>query len=160
MIMKFLKIILFTFSILFVANVNAQKPKPTTVKVIKPIKPIKFISSIGGYKNNDMLPLVIADSIIGLPLKITDEKNKVYEISSYEFLYRKNVMSEDEDTMKTYKTTTARASLFKATPLTDKWLVFVREELKQGEELHFFNVIAKDGKGNVMYAPDLKLTIK
>ena len=154
--MKFLRIILFVFSILFVANVHAQKPKPAN----KPIKPIKFISSIGGYKNNDMLPLVIADSIIGLSLKITDEKNKVYEISSYEFLYRKIVTSEDEDTQKTYKTTSVRANLFKATPLTDKWLKFVREELKQGEELHFFSIIAKDGKGNVMYAPEIKLTIK
>ena len=154
--MKFLKIILFAFSILLIANVNAQKPKP----LAKPIKQIKFISSIGGYKNNDMLPLVIADSIIGLSLKITDEKNKVYEISSYEFLYRKIVTSENEDTGKSYKTTSVRTNLFKATPLTDKWLAFVREELKPGEELHFFAVIVKDGKGNVMYAPEIKLTLK
>ena len=158
--MKFLKILLFAFPIFFVANLHAQKPKPTIVKTIKAIKPIKFISSIGGYKNNDFLQLVIADSIIGMPLKITDEKNKTYEISSYEFLYRKIVTSEDENTMKTYKTTSVRAALFKATPLTEKWLNFVREELKAGEELHFFSVIVKDGKGNVMYAPDIKLTLK
>ena len=153
--MKFLKIILFIFSILLVANVHAQKPA-----TVKSIKPIKFISSIGGYKNNDFLPLVIADSIIGMPLKITDEKNKVYELSSYEFLYRKIVTSEDENTGKAYKSTSVRASLFKVTPLTTKWLNFVREELKLGEELHFFAVIVKDGKGNVMYAPEIKLTIK
>jgi hypothetical protein len=153
--MKMLKLILVAIVACFALQVNAQKPKPTTV-----IKQIKFKTTLGGYKNNDSIYAVIADSVIGMKLTIRDDKNKEYEISSYEFLYRKIVTSEDDEMTKTYKTTSVRAALFKTTPLKKSWLDYVREQLQPGEELHFFAVIAKDGKGNVMYAPDLKLTIK
>jgi hypothetical protein len=151
-VLKYLAVVIF---VCFATNTIAQNTKP-----VKGIKPIKFKTSIGGYKNNDSIYAVVADSVIGMPLIIRDEKNKTYEVSSYEFLYRQIVTSEIEETGKTYKTTSVRASLFKATPLKKSWLDFVREDLKPGEELHFYAVIAKDGKGNVMYAPDLKLTIK
>jgi hypothetical protein len=153
--MKMFKLILVAIVACFAMQANAQKPKPTTV-----IKQIKFKTTLGGYKNNDSIYAVIADSVIGMKLTIKDDKNKEYEISSYEFLYRKIVTTEDDEMTKTYKTTSVRAALFKATPLKKSWLDFVREQLQPGEELHFFAVIVKDGKGNVMYAPDLKLTIK
>jgi hypothetical protein len=153
--MKILKFILVVFTACFAMQANAQKPKPATV-----IKQIKFKTTLGGYKNNDSIYAIIADSVIGMPLVIRDDKNKEYEVSSYEFLYRKIVTSEIEETGKPYKTTSVRAALFKVTPLKKSWLDYVREQLQPGEELHFFAVIVKDGKGNVMYAPDLKLTIK
>jgi hypothetical protein len=153
--MKVFKLILVVIVACFAMETNAQKPKPATA-----IKQIKFKTTIGGYKNNDSIYAVVADSVIGMKLTIRDDKNKVYEVSSYEFLYRKFVTSEDEATGKAYRTSHVRSQLFKATPLKKTWLDFVREDLKAGEELHFFAVIVKDGKGNVMYAPDLKLTVK
>jgi hypothetical protein len=153
--MRLLKNILLLFCLCFATQAHAQKPTTT-----KPIKQIKFKTTLGGYKNNDSIYKVVADTVIGMPLVIRDEKNKIYEISSYEFLYRKFVTSEDEETGKAYRTSQVRSQLFKATPLKLSWLNFVREDLKPGEELMFFAVIVKDGKGNVMYAPDLKLTIK
>lgn len=153
--MKAIKYFFVLACIFFTTQNFAQKPKPVAV-----IKQIKFKTSLGGYKNNDSIYAVVADSVIGMPLVIRDDKNKTYEISSYEFLYRKYVTSEDEATGKAYRTSQVRSQLFKVTPLKQSWITFVREELKPGEELHFFAVIVKDGKGNVMYAPDLKLTIK
>ena len=146
----------FVIACLFL-TIQTIAQKPVTPK---PIKQIKFKTTLGGYKNNDSIYKVVADSVIGMPLVIRDDKNKTYEVSSYEFLYRKFVTSEDETTGKPYRTSQVRSQLFKATPLKQTWLNFVREELKPGEELHFFAVIVKDGKGNVMYAPDLKITIK
>jgi hypothetical protein len=153
--MKALKFLLVLITFCSSIQTNAQKPTTT-----KPIKQIKFKTTLGGYKNNDSIYAVVADSVIGMPLIIRDDKNKTYEISSYEFLYRKFVTSEDEETGKAYRTSQVRSQLFKITPLKQSWLNFVREDLKPGEELMFFAVIVKDGKGNVMYAPDLKLTIK
>ncbi len=153
--MKGLKFLLAFILLSITITINAQKPTKPAV-----IKQIKFKTTIGGYKNNDTIYKVFADSVIGMPLVIRDDKNKTYEISSYEFLYRKFVTSEDESSGKPYRTSQVRSQLFKATPLKQSWLNFVREDLKPGEELHFFAVIVKDGKGNVMYAPDLKLTIK
>ncbi len=155
--MSKLRYILMGFTLITCINVNAQRTKP---QVPNTLKAIKFTSTIGGYKNGDFLAPQLADSIIGMPLKIIDEKNNAYTISSYQFLYRKIVTSEDEATGKTFKTSSVKASLFKTTPLTNIWLNAVREQLKPGEELHFFDIIVKDAKSNAMYAPDIKLTIK
>jgi hypothetical protein len=40
------------------------------------------------------------------------------------------------------------------------WLNMVRESLRPGEEIIFFDIIVKDAQGRVMYAPNLKLNIK
>jgi hypothetical protein len=149
----------FLISLFFTQSLSAQrtKPKPVAQKIIKPIK---FTASIGGYKNGDQITKLVAENIIGQPLNIFDDKKNAYQISSYEFLYREIVNSEDENSGKPYKTTSVKSSLFKTTPLPNNWLNMLKENLKPGEELMFFAIIVKDGKGNVMYAPDLKITIK
>ena len=102
----------------------------------------------------------MADSIISLSLKVTDAKNIVYSISSYQFLYKKIVTTEDENTGKASKTSSIKSSLFKASPLPELWLNAVRESLNPGEEIFFFAVTVKDPQGRIMYAPDLKLILK
>ena len=102
----------------------------------------------------------MADSIIQLSLKVVDAKNVVYTLSSYQFLYKKIVTTEDEATSKTSKTTSIKSALFKNTPLPILWLNTVTEDLKTGEELFFFAVTVKDPQGRIMYAPDLKLILR
>lgn len=143
----------FTFS-------YAQKPKSAKPTGFVKYKVPKLTTSLGSFKDTSFIAARLADSIIGLHLKITDVKNVVYSLSSYQFLYKKIVTTEDENTGKASKTSSIKSSLFKTSPLPDMWLNAVRENLKAGEELFFFAIVVKDPQGRIMYAPDLKLILK
>ncbi|MBL0144464.1 MAG: hypothetical protein IPP48_00505 [Chitinophagaceae bacterium] len=98
------------------------------------------------------------------PIKNYRCKNGKYAISSYQFLYRKTGVTEEENedgpTGKAKPTTTISASLFRATPLPQVWITNIADQLKPGDELFFFDVIVKDEQGRLMFAPTLKLKIK
>ena len=147
--------------VVFIAawSMSAAAQKNTTKSFVK-FKVPKLTTMLGNFKETAYLAPQTADNIIGLSLKITDAKNIVYTISSYQFLYKKIVTTEDENTGKTSKTFSIKSSLFKTTPLPVMWLNAVSENLKSGEELFFFAVVVKDPKGRIMYAPDLKLILK
>ncbi len=138
----------------------AQKPKSTKPTTFVKFKAPKLTTSLGSFKDTMYISPQMADSIISLSLKVTDAKNIVYSISSYQFLYKKIVTTEDENTGKTSKTSSIKSSLFKASPLPELWLNAVRESLNPGEEFFFFAVTVKDPQGRIMYAPDLKLILK
>ena len=146
--------------LLLCADSFAQKPKPAKPAAFVKFKVPKLTTMLGNFKETAYLVPQNADSIIGLSLKITDAKNIVYTVSSYQFLYKKIVTTEDENTGKTSKTSSIKSSLFKTSPLPVMWLNAVRENLKSGEELFFFAVVVKDPQGRIMYAPDLKLILK
>jgi hypothetical protein len=158
--MKF-KIILFALLLVgFGVNSRAQRPRTTkTVAVVK-FKVPKLTTSLGSFKDTMFIAPQMADSIIQLSLKVVDAKKVVYSISSYQFLYRKIVTTEDEATGKTSKTSSIKSSLFRTTPLPVIWLNAVTENLKAGEEFLFFAVTVKDPQGRIMYAPNLKLQLK
>lgn len=158
--MKIFKHLLLAFLLLACAESFAQKPKPAKATTIVKFKVPKLTTMLGGFKDTTYIAPQMADSIIGLPLKITDAKNVVYTISSYQFLYKKIVTTEDENTGKASKTSSIKSSFFKSSPLSKIWLRAVREDLKPGEEFFFFAVTVKDPQGRLMYAPDLKLILK
>ncbi len=152
---KFILLLLLCFTSIVI---NAQIK--TVSKPIVKFKPPKLSVSLGGFKDSSFIAPQMADSIIGLPLKIIDDKNVAYTLSSYQFLYRKIVVSENEATGKAYNTTSVKSSLFKVSPLPTLWLNAVRELPRPGEEFIFFDIIVKDNKDRFMYAPNLKLTIR
>ncbi len=152
---KFILLLLLCFTGI-VSNAQIK----TAPKPIVKFKPPKLSVSLGGFKDSSFIAPQVADSIIGLPLKIVDEKNIAYTLSSYQFLYRKIVVSENEATGKAYNTTSVKSSLFKVSPLPTLWLKAVRELPRPGEEYIFFDIIVKDNKGRFMYAPNVKLTIR
>jgi hypothetical protein len=137
----------------------AQRPKPTSNLYAK-FKVPKLICSLGGYKDSSFVSPQIAEAIIGAKINVVDTKTVAYTVSSYQFLYRKIVVSEDEATGKAYNTTSVKSSFFKESPLPTIWLSMVREKLRPGEEIIFFDIIVKDAQGRVMYAPNLKLLVK
>ena len=158
--MKLFTKLILPLVLLSCADSFAQKPKPAKPSAFVKYKVPKLTTMLGNFKEAAYLAPQNADSIIGLSLKIIDAKNIVYTISSYQFLYKKIVTTEDENTGKTSKTSSIKSSLFKTSPLPEMWLNAVRENLKSGEELFFFAVIVKDPQGRIMYAPDLKLILK
>ena len=151
----------FVLSFFVASNLNAQKPtdkKPGTTAV--KFKPPKLYTFLGTYKDSVTVPVTIGESIVGAALKIYDDKKTAYSISSYQFMYKKKTVTEDENTGKVTPANSIASDRFKTTPLPQLWINKLREDLKAGDELYFFDVIAKDAKGMVMYASNLKIIIQ
>ncbi len=130
------------------------------VKPIAKYKVPKLYTQLGSFRDSVSITEEEAENIIAIPLKISDDKKGVYTVSSYQFLYRKKGVTEDEATGKVSPASTIVSSRFKITPLPQTWVNEIREQVKPGEELFFFDVIAKDAQGRVMYAPNLKIMVK
>lgn len=152
--MKHIK--LFLVLVLLAAGTQLQAQTKPVAKYKVP----KLFTQLGGFRDSVNISVQEAENIIGQPLKIFDDKKGVYNISSYQFLYRKRGVTENEETGKVTPITSIVSSRFKVTPLPDTWASQVKEQVKPGEELFFFDVIAKDAQGRIMYAPNLKIMVK
>jgi hypothetical protein len=152
--MNFFKLLLLAFVLLSSQQLLAQT-KPAPVK----FKPPKLFTQMGGFRDSVTLSVAEAENIINQPLKIFDDKKGLYTISSYQFLYRRKVVTEDEATGKPIPTSSMVAGTFKVTPMPQIWVNSVKEQVRPGEELYFFDIIAKDAQGRVMYAPDFKIKV-
>jgi hypothetical protein len=129
----------------------------------KPVAKYKvptLFTQLGGLRDSVNITVQEAENILAQPLKIFDDKKGVYTISSYQFLYRKKGVTENEETGKVTPITSIVSNRFKVTPLPDTWASQVKEQVQSGEELFFFDVIAKDAQGRIMYAPNLKIMVK
>ena len=153
--MNLKKILFYIFVLLPLASINAQVKKP-----IAKFKQPKITVYLGGLKDSSFIAPAQFEEIIRLPLKFVDEKKDEKSISSYNILYKKKVVSEDEETGKVYNTTTIKNALLRATPLPILWVNALTENPKPGEEIWFYDIIVKDKQGRLMYAPNYKLYIK
>lgn len=153
--MKHIKILLVMVLVSVGMQLSAQT-KPAPVK----FKPPKLYTQLNSFRDSVTLNMGEAESIIGQPLKIFDDKKGLYTISSYQFLYRKRGVTENEETGKVTPTSNIISQRFKTTPLPQNWVDKIREDIKPGEELYFFDVIVKDAKGRVMYAPNLRMMVR
>jgi adenine specific DNA methylase Mod len=151
-------IILCLLSLGFAGNAQIRNK---TIKVTKqsPVKPPVLKTFMGGWKDSISVSAQEIENNLGLPLKATDDKKKIYTISSYQFLYWKKVATEDE-TGKISYTRSLSAERFTVTPLPALWLNHVKEDVKAGDEIRFTDVIVKDENGRVFYASNLVLTVR
>lgn len=149
------------FSAIFTTTI-AQKPKPATVKptAVQKFRPPKLTTFLGIRSDSATVLVDEALQLVRLPLKITDDKKNPYTISSYQLMYRRRAVTENEETGKVTPTMSNVAELFKETPLPEFWKKSLTEQLKPGDELYFFDVIAKDSLGRLMFAPDLKIKVQ
>jgi hypothetical protein len=138
----------------------AQKPgKPADPPAAQHKRPL-VKSSLGKVTGNTTLGAAEAGQLITLPLKITDDKNIDYLISSYQFVYKRIGVTEDEETGKTAEQSDITAERFTTTPLPPVWQKNIIEGLHKGEELYFFDIIVFDKQGRRFFAPELKITIQ
>lgn len=138
----------------------AQKPVNTAIKPAAKYKPPVVKSMIGKISANTTMNAAEAVQLITLPLKVTDEKNADYPISSYQFIYKRIGVTEDEETGKTKEQSDIAAQQFSTTPLPPLWQKNIAEGLHKGEELYFFDIIVLDKQGRRFFAPELKITIQ
>lgn len=160
--MPIFKSCLFFILCLFASLQNMAQNKPAkkseTIAVEK-FKSPKLQTFIENYKDSVSITAEEAVRIIDKPIKIYDDKKKEYTISTYQFLYRKIGVTEDEKgNLK--PTSTISSERFKITPLPELWSNLIKQQVKSGEEFYFFDVIAKDSQGRVMYSSNLKIMIR
>lgn len=154
------KLSLFTVTACLLAfTAFSQKPATGNTGTQK-FKPPKTYSSLGSYKDSSSITVAEAERIISLPLKIVDDKKMDYKVTSYQFMYKRKAVTEDEKTGKVSPTTSISADRFTASPLPELWIKTIRERVTSGEELFFFDIIVKDNQGRVMYAPNIRLLVK
>ena len=133
--------------------------KPGTVSKMVKFKPPVVQTFLGRNINGAAVTIEEANQMINLPLKVADDKNNVYTISSYQFMYKKKSVVENEQTGKREIVFTTVADLFKTTPLPDVWKANIGGGLQKGEELYYFDIIVKDKLNRKFFAPELKIKI-
>ncbi len=148
--------------LLVVTTMAVAQTKPVKAKVV-PVQKYrgpKLKSSLGSRSDSAVITVDEALHLIMLPLNIVDDKKNAYSISSYQCMYKRRAVTENEETGKVTPITSIVANVFKTTPLPEIWKKTITEELKSGEELFFFDIVAKDAQGHLMFAPNLKLIIQ
>ncbi len=137
-------------------NVFAQT-KPT--KFVK-YTPPKLFTTIGVLKDSAKAPMAQAKAILGQKLIIKDAKGSTnYTIQSYQFIYTKRTVSEDENGNAIASKSIVAKQFYNGDPLPVSLVTTMREQMLEGEELYFFDIIVKDDKGRIMFAPTLKIFI-
>ncbi len=133
------------------------KPKEVTVKYVPP----KLKTALGNQ--SDSIATVSVDEatqLILLPLTITDAKKTAYTISSYQCMYKRRGVTEDEESGKVSPAKSVVTQFFRTTPLSEVWKKIITEELKSGEEIFFYDIVVKGTDGHLLFAPNLKLLVK
>lgn len=123
-------------------------------------KPPRLFTKWGNGIDSAKMTVDEAKKLIPLSLAISDAAGNKYDISSYNFVYKRVAYIEDEKTGKPIPSSTMVSSLFRNSPLPPIWIKQVSEELKPGEELFFFDVYVKDGKGRILTAPNLRILVR
>jgi hypothetical protein len=160
-IVKIIFTVVFSFT---VSVVVAQKPKPKPANAkpagFQKFTPPKLVTMLGIRSDTATVYVEEALQLIRLPLKVTDDKKNLYTISSYQAMYKRRGVTEDEQTGKVSPVMSSSSDLFRTTPLPPLWIKILSEQLRAGEELYFFDIVAKDAQGRLMFAPELRIKIK
>jgi hypothetical protein len=158
---KFLMI--FCLGLFFILNnsvLTAQKTTPTTTPIPPPFKRPNVKTYWGSTANGTLeLSVDSASKLINQPLRIIDDKNVGYLISSYQFAYKRIGLTEDEVTGKISSQSEIVANRFYNSTLPVVWQSNIKEGLQKGEELYFFDIVVISNSGFRFFAPDLKITL-
>lgn len=139
---------------LIISQVNfAQIKKSQPVKIKVP----KLISTLGIFKDSVVLKTEQVKAILGTPILVKDDKNNAYKVVYYQFAYTRKAFTEDEKTGKISPTTSLATDYFTSTPLPERWVRIIKEDIQPGEQLFFCDIIVKDSSGRSFYAPNIKI---
>ena len=150
----------FLFIVLFVNKSLLSFAQNDSIIKVPKFKPPAVKSYLGINTNGTAVTKEEAAQLISLPLKVTDDKKNIYNITSYHFLYKRKGVIEDEATGKRSVTFTNLADFFKTSPLPKAWVDNLKDGFQKDEELYFFDIIVTDNKNREFFAPDLKITIQ
>jgi len=132
----------------------------TIITKVSKFKPPAVKTYLGINQNGAQVTVDEGNQLVGLPLKVVDDKNNIYPIDSYQFLYRQKSYILDDETGKRETTFTLAADRFDTTPLPKMWVDNIAGRLQPEDQLYFFDIVVKDKEGRRFFAPELKITIK
>ncbi len=148
------------FCILSTTILTAQKTSPITTPIPPPFKRPNVKTYWGSTATGTIeLSVESASKLISQPLRIIDDKNVGYLISSYQFSYKRIGITEDEVTGKISPQSEIVANRFYISTLPLVWQNNIKEGLQKGEELYFFDIVVISSSGFRFFAPDLKITL-
>ena len=148
------------FCILSTTILTAQKTSPITTPIPPPFKRPNVKTYWGSTATGTIeLSVESASKLISQPLRIIDDKNVGYLISSYQFAYKRIGITEDEVTGKISPQSEIVANRFYISTLPLVWQNNIKEGLQKGEELYFFDIVVISNSGFRFFAPDLKITL-
>jgi hypothetical protein len=145
--------------LLVIPAISFGQQKELVTKIPK-FKPPVVKTFLGINQNGAQVTADEGNQLVGLPLKIVDDKNNVYPISTYRFLYKRKGYIIDDETGKKDVSFNIVADRFDKTPLPKVWIDNIKGRLQTDEQLYFFDIVVKDKEGREFYAPELKITIK
>jgi hypothetical protein len=156
--MKIIIKYLLLFYLIFAVSAVFAQDKEIITKEPK-FKPPVVKTYLGVNQNGASVTKEEASQLIGLPLKIVDDKKNAYPVDSYQFLYRRKstVLNNDGKRETVF---TIVADRFFATPLPKVWIENTKDQFQKDEQLYFFDIVVKDKEGRKFFAPELKITIK
>lgn len=145
-----------------IAAISQTKPaKPAVTPAVQKFKPPKLYTSLGVKKDTIITAGVDETTVlINQSLSVTDDKKAAYIITSYQCLYKRKAVTEDEESGKVSPTTSIVVQQFRTTPLSEIWRKTISEQLKPGEEITFFDIVVKDAQNRLMFAPSVKIIVK
>ena len=142
------------------AQLSTNRIKPGTITKVAKFKPPVVKTFLGRNSETDTVLIEEANQLINLPLRIIDDKNNAYTVTSYQFMYKKKSVIENEQTGRKEIVFTTVSDLFKTNPLPEIWRTNVGSSLQKDEELYYFDIIVKDKLNRKFFAPELKIKIK
>ncbi|MBK7883245.1 MAG: hypothetical protein IPJ81_05215 [Chitinophagaceae bacterium] len=111
--MLFIKRVLLCFFISSIAlYATAQTPKKSKIPVQK-FKPPKVKTFWGRQSDSATISKEEALQMLAAPIRVADDKNVAYTITSYQFLYRRKAVTENEQTGELTPTQSIVANLLK-----------------------------------------------
>jgi hypothetical protein len=147
--------------------VNGLTAQTSTVRVntgkvtkVAAFKPPKVKTLLGKNAQTATVSIDEAKQLINLPLKISNDSRNLFTIDSYQFMYKKKSVIQNEQTGKKEIVFTTVADLFKTTPLPEIWRKNIGASIQKQEEFYFFDIIVKDKLDRRFYAPDVKIIIQ
>lgn len=157
--MKNLNFLIWVCFLFVVPAISFGQQKEVITKIPK-FKPPVVKTFLGINQNGAQVTADEGNQLVGLPLKIVDDKNNLYPISTYRFLYKRKGYIIDDETGKKDVSFNIVADRFDKTPLPKVWIDNIKGRLQTDEQLYFFDIVVKDKEGREFYAPELKITIK
>jgi hypothetical protein len=153
--------VLFLMLLIAGSTATAQQPeKKSTYTPVQKFKPPVVKSYLDKYSGTVTITPEEGKRIIVGELRLEDAKKNTYKISSYQMAYKRQGVTEDEETGETKPASDMVAQRFTETPLPQIWKSNIVEQLHKGEELYFFDIIAYDKQNRLFFAPELKIIIQ
>jgi hypothetical protein len=143
-----------------IAQLSANRIKQGTITKVAKFKPPVVKTFLGRNSGTDTVLVEEANQLVNLPLKIIDDKSNAYIVTSYQFMYKKKSVIENEQTGRKETVFTTVSDLFKINPLPEIWRTNIGGSLQKDEELYYFDIIVKDKLNRKFFAPELKIKTK